>query len=203
MGNRWSMKRDRVDLLIQLAFVEGEITTHGLYEKVVARRKVTEHSSAPAKARLLQRLEAALLQREEKAPPFTVGGVLRRVRRRHALRSLDISSRLGIRPNMYRMLERDRLSPLKISAESWKRLLDLCQIPFDELEKLIRRAHQLVYFRASFRTTLARYDGRRSRGKRALILEHAAEELYAKAELSLPAKEQEKLTLLLEAIKKA
>lgn len=203
MGNRWSMKRDAVDFLIQLAFVEGEITTHGLYEKVVARRKVTERSSAPAKARLLQRLEAALLQREEKAPPFTVGGVLRRVRRRDALRSLDMCSRLAIRPNLYRMLERDRLSPLKISTKSWRRVMDLCQIPFDELEQLIRRTHQLVYFRASFRTTLARYDGRRSRGKRAIILEQAAEELYARAELSLPAKEQEKLNLLLEAIRKA
>jgi hypothetical protein len=58
----------------------------------------------------------------------------------------------------------------------------------------------LVYFRASFKTTLARYDAQKNRKMKAATLERAAEELFARAALHLPRKEQEKLDALLHAL---
>lgn len=202
MGNQQCMKRDKIDLLVQLAFVEGEITTHGLYERIVAKRRPAEHSSATSKARLVHTLAAATARTAETNAPLTIGAFLRRVRIGHTVRSQDVLSRLGIPSNLYRMLERDRLSPLRIPPRSWNRLIAFFQIPFDDLENLIRRTHRLVYFRASFCSTLGRYDHRKGKGKRKTVLEQAAGELYAKADLSLPAQEQENLDRLLDSIRR-
>lgn len=202
MGNQQCMKRDKIDLLVQLAFVEGGITTHGLYERTVAKRKSPERSSAASKARLVHILAAAMARTRKTDAPLTIGAFLRRVRAGHTVRSQDISSRLGITSNLYRLLEQDSLSPLRIPPRSWNRLTALFRIPFDDLEKLIRRTHQLVYFRASFCSTLARYDHRKGKGKRKTVLGQAAVELYTKADLSLPAKEEENLNHLLESIRK-
>jgi hypothetical protein len=84
------------------------------------------------------------------------------------------------------MLERDRISPLKVSLASWKKMRQFFQIPLNVLEDMIRRTHQLVYFRASFRTTLARYDARKNKKMKTATLEKAAEELFARATLPLP-----------------
>ena len=202
MGNQQCMKRDKIDLLVQLAFVEGGITTHGLYERTVAKRKPPERSSAASKARLVDILATAMARTRETDAPLTIGAFLWRVRAGHTVRSQDISSRLGITSTLYMMLERDCLSPLRIPPRSWNRLIALFQIPFDDLEKLIRRTHQRVYFRASFCSTLARYDHRKGKEKRKTVLGQAAEELYTKADLSLPAQEQENLNHLLESIRK-
>ena len=202
MGNQQCMKRDKIDLLVQLAFVEGEITTHGLYERIVAKRRPAERSSATSKARLVHTLATAMARAGETDVPLTIGAFLRRVRTGHTVRPQDISSRLGITPNLYRMLERDCLPLLRIPPRSWNRLIALFQIPFDDLEKLIRRTHQLIYFRASFCSTLGRYDHRKGKGNRKTVLEQAAGELYAKADLSLPAKEQENLDQFLESIRR-
>lgn len=196
------MKRSKIDLLLQLAFVEGAITTHGLYEKSVAGKKPEMLSSSASKAALARKLEAALAKKAAIAKaPLTVGTFLRKAREEQALKPEELFSRFGISPNMYKMLERDRVSPLKISSESWIKIQRLFQLPFETLEEMIRRTYQLVFFRASFRTTLARYDGRKNKAKKGSALEQAAEELYARASLALPKKEQETLDELLSAIK--
>jgi hypothetical protein len=196
-----SMKQDPIDLLLQLAFLEGEITTHGLYEKLAAERRLPHRSLDRAKLALLQQLEAALARTSVRdLSPLTVGAYLCRMREERSLRPQEVSSRIGIPSNIYKMLEHDRISPLKISIEAWRKLRQLFQTPRDALETMIRRTHQLVFFQASFRTTLARYDARKKSEKKAATLRKATEELFARAALSLPPREQKKLDALLKAL---
>ena len=195
------MKQDPVDLLLRLAFLEGEITTHGLYEKLAAKRRLPHRSSAAAKLALLQQLEASLPRTSASdRSPLTVGAYLCRIRQKRSLRPQDVSSRIGVSYNIYKMMERDRISPLKISIDAWRKLRRLFQIPKEMLVGMIRRTHQLVYFQASFRTTLARYDARKKRETKAVTLKKATEELFARAALPLPLKEQQKLNALFEAL---
>lgn len=194
------MKHDRVDKLVQLAYLEGEVRTHKAYENAVGARKVSARTSEPTKAELVQRLERALEAGVQKQVPLTVGAFLRDVRDRQSLRTQEIFPRLGLTLNIYRMLEQDRISPLKVSAASWKRLCTLLNLSIDDLVEMIRRTHQLVFFRPAFRTTLARYDKRRKRSAKAVTLEKAAVELYTRARLELPQAEQSKLDGLIKAI---
>jgi hypothetical protein len=196
-----TMKPDVVDLLLQLAFLEGKITTHGLYEQTVAQRRPIVQPTDAARNALLQQLEAALASsRSSATAPLTVGAYLRGLRRHQALQPQEVFSRLGITSNIYKLLEHDRISPLKISLDSWRKIRRFFQIPVAALEEMIRRTHQLVYFRASFRTTLARYDSRKKKKIKVATLEKAAEELFARATLPLPKKEQERLDEFLSAL---
>jgi hypothetical protein len=98
------------------------------------------------------------------------------------------------------MLEQDRLSPLKISVVSWRRLIKFFDVPTDMLAEMIRRTYQLVFFAPSYRTTLARYKQEKSRAKKFQVLEAAAKELYARADLVLPAGEEQKLSDFIKTI---
>jgi transcriptional regulator with XRE-family HTH domain len=197
------MKRTRTDLLLQLAFVEGTMTTHGLYEKTAARKKPEALSSPEAKAAMVRKLEAALAKKAALAKaPLTLGLFLRNAREEQSLKPEEIFGRLGISSNLYKLLERDKISPLKIAPESWIKMQQLFKLPFEALEEMIRRTFQLVFFRPSFRTTLARYDGRKKKASKGSVLERAAEELYARASLTLPRQEEEKISQLLAAIKR-
>jgi len=195
------MKRDAIDRLLQLAFLEGTIGTRGAYETSAARKPVEIRASESSRVRLQERLASAL--GGAIAPqdvPLTVGLFLKGVRSEGALQPQDVVSRLGLSQNIYRMLEHDRISPLKISAEIWKMFRRLFNLPVDEFVEMVRRTHQLVFFRPSFRTTLARYDARKQKGMKASALEQAAVELYTKAQLSLPPEEESKLDALLRSI---
>ncbi len=195
------MNRNILDLLLQLGYLEGRITTHGLYEKSVLRKQPRAVASPAAKQALVKRLEAALalVGKEQREAP-TVGSFLRAVRQEQSLDARELSTRLGLSANHYKLVERDRLSPLKIHAETWQKFIQLFSLPFGVFEEMVRRTHRLVYFRASFHTTLARYDGRKSKTKRSVTLEQAAEELYARAHLPVPPEEEIKLNLLLNTI---
>jgi hypothetical protein len=57
-----------------------------------------------------------------------------------------------------------------------------------------------VFYRPSFRTTLARYDAKKNKAMKASTLEKAASELFSKARLELPSNEREKLERLLKLI---
>ncbi len=196
------MKRDDIDILLQLAFLEGRINTRGAYEKSVLRKKVQPLVPNLKRMMLQERLEAALAGGTKAAEVhLTVGAFLRSVRSEQSLRPAEIFSRIGISQNIYRMLEQDRVSPLKISSVSWNRLRAFFDLSADVLVEMVRRTHQLVYFRPSFRTTLARYDVRKKKGVKASAIEQAATELYTKAKLSLPREEEAKLEELLESIK--
>jgi transcriptional regulator with XRE-family HTH domain len=197
------MKRDRIDILLQLAYLEGSITTHGLYEMAAAKREPLVAAPVEVKGRLQKRLEEALGKKTAgQTQAMTVGVFLRQWRTAQAVRPQEIFSRLGVSPNIYSMLEHDRISPLKIPIEVWRKLRSLFRISTDELVEMIRRSHQLVLFRPSFRTTLARYDSRKNRAMKTRTLRQAAEELYARAALDIPQEEKEKLEKLLSALKK-
>lgn len=194
------MKREPIDFLLQLAYLEGNITTHGLYERSVGRRHMKALPPTVAAERLLLRLEAALSNRLLQHQPLTIGELLRDVRKKHALGPHAVFSRLGVSANVYAMMEHDRISPLKIPAEAWKKLVIFVRIPVESMAELIRRTHQLVWFRPSFRTTLARYDARKNRALKASTLERAATELFSKASLQLPPQEEAKLQDLFKKI---
>ena len=194
------MKRDKVDILLQLAYLEGKINTHGAYEKSIAKKGPPGIVSASSRLALQRRLEAALTS-ERAEVPLTVGAFLSKVRSEQALHAQQIFSRIGLSQNIYRMLEHDRVSPLKISAETWLKLRRFFDLSADALIEMIRRTHQLVYFRPSFRTTLARYDSRKQKGLKSSTLEKAAAELFTKAKLSLPPDEDSKLNDLLKSIR--
>ena len=196
------MKRDEVDILLQLAFLEGRIGTRGAYEKSVLRKKTTSMITKSKRIALQERLEGALASEvASEEIPLTVGAFLKSVRSEHSLRAEDIFKRLGISQNIYRMLEHDRISPLKVPSDSWNRIRRFFDLSADVLVEMIRRTHQLVYFRPSFKTTLARYDARKKKGLKASTIEQATSELYIKAKLDLPPKEKAKLDELLKSIK--
>ncbi|MFN0156725.1 MAG: hypothetical protein ACKVRP_01480 [Bacteroidota bacterium] len=195
------MKRDEVDVLLQLAYLEGVTTLHGGYERAVAKRAVPALTSANARDALQKRLESALAVHAGAVPlPLTVGAFLKHMRSEQALRPQELFARLGMSQNIYRMLEQDRISPLKISVASWKKFMQLFDVPGDVLVEMVRRTHQLVWFRPSFRTTLARYNSSKRQGMKAADLEHAATELYTRAKLTLPEEEEKKLAALLQAL---
>jgi len=194
------MKRDPVDRLIQLAYLEGIITTHGAYEKSVVARNPRTVATPAARAALLQRLEKALAQKALETTPLTVGVFLRKVRFEQSLRPQQIFARLGITQNIYRMLEEDRLSPLKVPAAAWKKFGPLFSLSADALVDMVRRTHQLVFFQHAFRSTLARYDGRKNKAMKAATIERATKELYARAQHVLPPEEEKKLDALLRSI---
>ncbi|HWP82320.1 MAG TPA: hypothetical protein VNN76_06670 [Bacteroidota bacterium] len=196
------MKKDLVDLLLQLAYLEGSISTRGLYEKIVGKRVIQHVASVDVKRKTLARLQQALNQRVDNAEvPLTIGMFLQQIRTKHAVAASELVSRLGISANHYKMLENDRLSPVKLPSTVWKRFARLFNLPLQELSEMIRRTHILVFFRPSFHLTLARYDARKNRSMKKAALQRATEQLYTRANLSLPTKEEEKLQALIDELK--
>ena len=191
------MKRDRIDLVLQLGWLESWINTHGAYEKAITRQK---NVSVPPMAReaLIRRLELTLATTRP-TPPLTIGALLRSVRLERLLRSQEMFSRLGVSQNIYRMMERDAISPLKIPASVWKKLMDLLNYPADELAEMLRRTQQLIFYRPSFKGVLARH--RKPGPAKRSSLEKAQSELYAKAKLQLPEDQEEKLKKLAAQLK--
>lgn len=194
------MKHDRIDKLLQLAYLEGELQTRKAYERAVSARASDAKASEASRDALVRRLEHLLGSQAEQDVPLTVGAFLKGLRSSTSLKPQEIFGRIGVTQNIYRMLEEDRVSPLKISVESWKRLRTLFNLSIDELVEMIRRTHQLVFFRPAFRTTLARYDKRKNKAMKASSLEKAATELYTRAKLQLPDDETAKLDKLIKAI---
>lgn len=192
------MNTDSVDKLLQLAWLEGWITTRGAYEKAVLKSPpVPIGFNAGA---LIRRLERALAD----TPPsqsLTVGQMLRSLRAEHHLRSQEVFLRLGLSQNIYRLLERDAISPLRIPVDVWRKLLHMLSLPVDDLAAKIRRTHQLLLYRASFKGVLARYTARTNKGLKKTTLEQAYTELYAKATLRLPEADERKLNQLFENLR--
>jgi transcriptional regulator with XRE-family HTH domain len=195
------MKHDIVDKLLQLAYLEGAIATRRGYENSVARKTPAVVVSPEKQRSLMARLEQMLEGAKQSDTPLTVGAFLQKARTDASLQSEEIASRIGLSSNIYRMLEHDRISPLKVSVDAWRRLRVLFSISVDELAALVRRTHQLVFFRPAFRTTLARYDARKSAGKKSVTLEKAAAELYTRAKLKLPKEEMARIEKLIGEIR--
>jgi transcriptional regulator with XRE-family HTH domain len=189
------MSHDHLDKILQLAYLEGAITTHGAYERAVLTR---DGQGIPFDAGdIVGQLVAA--QRTLRVSQ-TVGVFLKATRSLQTLSPQEVFSRLGISRNIYAMLEEDRISPLKVQAEVWRRLGTLFGVSSIDLGVMIRKTHQLVFFRPAFRTTLARYRrGKDTRQKRT-ALEQAARELFLKADLKLPSEESKRVESLIKVI---
>jgi transcriptional regulator with XRE-family HTH domain len=196
------MKRDRLDRLLQLAYLEGRINTHGAYEKSVAKKKPGVGVPVGSRTSLQRRLEAALATGASlEEVPQTVGAFLRSFRAERSMTAREIFTRVGVSKNIYQMLEQDRISPLKISVESWQKLGRLFELSSGLLIDMITRTHRLVRFQPSFKSTLARYRARKNGGSKGQTLENAARELYARADLPLPQAEQDKLNAFVHALR--
>jgi hypothetical protein len=188
-----------VDRLLRLAFLEGHVNTRGAWETAVSGRTVSEKVSPDHAARLEEKLVAALAA-SVSGDLLTVGTYLRSVHRGAGIGLQKLPSRLGVTGNVYRMLEHDRISPLRIPPEVWRRFQTLWNIPFDVLEGMLRRSHQLVYFRPSYRATLARYRHGERAARRTVAMQQAVMELYARARLELPPEEERKMKALLDEV---
>ena len=195
------MKRDTIDKLLQLAYLEGAVKTRSAYERAVLKKKPAVAVSEAKRLVLQRKLEQAIRSSPmAEEQPLTVGTLLKKVRSEQSLRPQEVFSRLGLSSNHYQLLEQDRIAPPRISVDVWKRIRTLLNISVEDLSEMVRRTHQLVFFRPAFRTTLARYDAKRNKAMKASTLEKATAELYAKATLELPADEKAKLEKLLKSI---
>ncbi len=196
------MKANLVDTMLQIAWLEGWVNTHGAYEKSVAKRNVLAYVSESSREKLVKRLETAL-ESTRPLPPLTVGFLLRGARSERGLRPQEIFSRLGVTQNIYQLMEQDAISPLKIPAGVWSKLLKLLNYPLEELIGILRRTEQLVFYRPSFRGVLARYSDSKKRSLKRSTLEKANTELYAKASLALPEDREARLNILVSKLKEA
>jgi len=197
------MSGEFFDLVLRIAYLEGAVDIHGAYEREVQTRVAVEPVPEASRALLIRRLEnAQSLAAPVRDLPLTLGAFLRRASRTLPRGGADLARRIGVSRNLFRLLEHDRISPLKIPVESWLRFLSFFRLPAAELEVMLRRTHRLVVLQPSYRSTLARYSaGPRGRRKNQ-ILDRAAGELYARAELSVPPDEQARLDALLTSIRR-
>jgi transcriptional regulator with XRE-family HTH domain len=196
--NWLTMKNDNVDTILRLAWLEGLVKTHGAYEKAVARRVVQIAVSPQERSRVIERLEAALAGRKQPLP-LTVGGLLKSLRASGRLTAEDIFSRIGVTKNIYALMEQDAISPLRIPAGVWRKLIVLLNISFEEIAEILRATCRLIVYRPSFGGMLARYKGKKG-GKKKLAMEKAFTELYTRAELPLPPEDEKRLNALLSEI---
>jgi hypothetical protein len=188
-----------VDMVLRLAFLEGVVHTRGAWERAVAGRTAIP-AVAPARAPLLEQRLTDALAGAIRSELLTVGTFLRHAEAEIGSTGEEMASRVGLRRNIYRLLEHDRISPLRIPPEVWRRIRAFWNIPGDVLEGMIRRTHQLVFFRPSYRATLARYRHSGGTARRSSAMQKAATELYARARLELPPDEEHRLRELIRAI---
>jgi hypothetical protein len=198
------MKNDALDRLIRLAFLEGTIQTHGAWETNAARMAVRTHATPAVRQRLIGRLEAALgAPPAHDVLPETIGSYLRRTLGGKAAGLRSLATRLGLTEATVRLLEQDRISPVKVSAERWRAFMQTFSLGATEFAGMLLRTHQAVVFRPAVRTALARYRGgstRGGKGGKSVALEGAAAELYTRAGVPLPPAEEKKIRKLIEEI---
>lgn len=187
-----------IDTLIRLAWLEGMVNTHGAYERAVLQRKGTFAVAPSGQVQLIERLERAVQERK----PLTVGSLLRSVRSSSKLLPQDVFTRIGVSRNVYTLIEQDAISPLKIPAAVWERLMGLLKIALPDMAMLLRRTVQLTTYRPRFAGMLARYKGAKG-GKKLTALEKAFAELYARADIELPQQHEQALQKLLEELRRS
>jgi hypothetical protein len=191
-----------VDRLLQLAFLEGEITTRGLYERIALRRPEEWGVDNSVRTATLGKLFREIDVFTQSVPSKTVGEFLRQQRMRHQVSLSFVQRRLAVPGLAYRMIENDSISPLKVPLKTWKRIRDLWKVPWKELEVMIRATHYLTVFRPSYKGTLLRYRKKTGSTYPPDARVSAARELYLRARLPLPARERESIENLLSELKR-
>ncbi|MBI5474854.1 MAG: hypothetical protein HY961_21140 [Ignavibacteriae bacterium] len=191
------MQIESVDTLLQVAWLEGWVQTHGAYEKKVARLLCSEPS--PSRDRMVERLIDAIDNRKSPAP-LTIGSMLRSMTDDRRIRVAKVFVHAGMSPNLFLLIEQDAISPLKISVEIWRKMMQMSNVPIDDFAGMIRRTQQLVHYRPAFKDVLARCRSGQMNAKRQ-EMEEAYVELYAKAILPIPKSDEMKLKQLLDDLK--
>jgi hypothetical protein len=188
-----------VDEILRVAFLEGVVHTRGAWERAVARRS-GHVTVAPDTAALLEQRLVHAMAGSIRAELLTVGTFLQHTRTQAAGDAEVVAPELGLTRNIYRLLEHDRISPLRIRPEVWRRIRLQWNIPCEVLEGMLRRTHQLVFFRPSYRATLARYRPAGGTTRRSSAMQKAATELYTRARLELPPEAEKRLQELIRAV---
>jgi len=179
-----------VDRLLQLAFLEGSINTHGLYEKTVLRRIEEGGSDGRLQARTVRKLLREIEAASRSMPLKTIGEFLREMRAQHQISPFAVRRRLNVPVMAYKMLENDSISPLKVPKKTWRHIRDFWKVPWEEMESMIRASHYLTVFRPSHRGTLLRYARKTGSTYPPDARLSASRELYLRARLPLPALEK-------------
>ncbi len=190
-----------MERLLQLAFFESSIKTHGLYEKTVLRRMEEGGPDDRLQARTVRKLLREIETAPRSMPPKTIGEFLREMRAQHQISPIAVRSRLNMPVLAYKMLENDSISPLKVPKKTWKHIRDLWKVPWEEMENMIRASHYLTVFRPSYRGTLLRYTRKTGSTYPPDAPLSASRELYLRAHLPLPAREKLSLENLLSELR--
>lgn len=194
------MKRDPIDLILQLAYLDGRITTKGLIEKTVMKGTPAAKMSAPKTEVLRQRLE--LFMDERKTQEATKGAltlgeyitqeISDRARKPEAVLLPSIAKRAGIAVSHLTRLCRDTLSPLEIPADAMNVLLHYFELPSHAASRLIINSIRCSSLSPSLASTLARYDAKHNRYK-SKSMQKAVRELFVKAEIHISPDQQERI----------
>lgn len=174
-----------VNRLIRLAFLEGAISTRGLYERTILKREEADIKENPPQVMTLRKL---FREFDDAGLPTgrTAGEFLRQMRLRQGLTAVAAHRLLDIPLLTYRMLENDSVSPTNVPLSAWKKIKAMGKIPWAQLEELIRASHYLMVFRPSYKGTLLRYRKKTSHPYPPDARVSAARELYLRARLPLP-----------------
>ncbi len=201
------MKRDSIDLILQLAYLDGRITTRGLIEKVVMKRAPVERISAQKLEQLHNRLVAILDER--KAAQATKGAltlgeyitreVITHARKKESVVLASMAKKAGIAVSQLTRLCRDTLSPLEIPANAMNLLLHYLSLPSQAAVVLIKNSIRCANLNPSLASTLARYDAKQNRHK-SKEMQKAVRELFVKADIHISPDRQEQIN---EYIKRA
>jgi hypothetical protein len=194
------MKRDLVDLILQLTYLEGRITTKGLIEKVMMKRAPVDRMSIQKTEQLHDRLIALLDERktfEATKGALTLGEYLTheiasRARKPEAIVLASIAKKSGIAVSQLTRLCRDTLSPLEIPAKAMNVLLRHYALPLQAAVRLIQNSIRCANLSPSLASTLARYDARYNRHK-SKAMQKAVRELFVKADIHISPNLQERI----------
>ena len=192
------MKRDLIDLIIQLAYLDGRITTKGLIEKVMMKRTPVERVSTQKVEQLHDRLVAVMDERktaEATKGALTLGEyltheIITRAGKPESVVLTSIARKVGIAVSQMTRLCRDTLSPLEIQANAMNTLLRYLALPSQAAVVLIKNSIRCASLSPSLASTLARYDAKYGRHK-SKVMQKAIRELFVKADIHIsPAQEQ-------------
>lgn len=185
-------KDQSMNRLLQLAFLEGAITTRGLYEKTVLRRGaeqvIENRSQVTTMRKLFREFDTA-----GDLHARTAGEFLRERRLQQGLTALAVHRRLNLPLLTYKMLENDSISPFNVPLQSWIKIREMWKVPWEQLDDMIRASHYLMVFRPSYKGTLLRYRKKTSYTYPPDARVSAARELYIRACLPLPPHEKQSI----------
>ncbi len=193
------MKHDRADIILQLAYLEGKITTRGLAEQVVMRSRPAEKMSDETAGKIHSRLCAALDERfavEAAKGALTLGEYVSAEieaapGRKKESAMYVLAEKAGCTIDEISRLCRDEMSPVELGARRINLLLRFLELPLRTATMLLKNSIRCARLAPSLASTLARYDSRRG-GRKPTAMRRAVRELYIKADLDLsPAEEQE------------